>query len=117
MAKVIKIVEPMIIENKELGKKLIVEYNRAIILEMDRHGIINNDFLANAVRSPLSVALTLFYWGLKMHQPEMTEAEAETLLFDEIGLGDDILERLSELFMTPYTAIVEARKNSAWTVK
>ena len=117
MAKVIKIVEPMIIENKELGKKLVVEYNRAIILEMDRHGIINNDFLASAVRSPLSVALTLFYWGLKMHQPEMTESEAETLLFDEIGLGDDVLERLSELFMTPYTAIVEARKNSAWTVK
>lgn len=117
MAKVIKQVKPLVFENKETGKTLTVEYNRATILKMDRLGIIGGDFLANATNSPLTVASTLFYWGLQMHNPEITQDEADALLFDEIGLGDDVLGRLSELFMTPYTSIMDARKNSVWTVK
>lgn len=117
MAKVIKVVKPLIFENAETGKTITVEFNRATILKMDRLGVIGSDFLANAAKSPLTVASTLFYWGLQMHQPDMTEEESDTLLFDEIGLGDDVLERLSELFMTPYTSIMDARKNSRWTVK
>lgn len=117
MAKVINQIKPMVFENPDTGKKLIAEYNRATILQMDRLGVIGNDFLANATRSPLTVASVLFYWGLKLHQPEITQEEADELLFDEIGLGDDVLERLSELFMTPYTSIIDARKNSRWTVK
>ena len=117
MAKVINTVKPMVIENPETGRKLTVEYNRATILQMDRLGVIGGDFLSNATNSPLTVASVLFYWGLRMHNPEVTQEEADELLFDEIGLGDDVLERLSELFMTPYTSIMDARKNSRWTVK
>lgn len=117
MAKVIKVVKPMVIENKESGKTLTVEFNRATIMKMDALGIVSGDFLANAANSPLTLASTLFYWGLQMHHPEITKEEADEILFDEIGLGDDVLSRLSELFMTPYTSIMEARKNSHWTVK
>ena len=117
MAKVIKVVKPLIIENKETGKTLTIEFNRAVILKMDKLGLISGEFMSLATKSPLTVASTLFYWGLQMHHPEITEEESNEILFDEIGLREDILTRLSELFMTPYTAIADARKNSAWTVK
>lgn len=117
MAKVVKMVKPLVFENKETGQTLTVEFNRATIMQMDRLGVIGTDFMENAMNRPLTVASTLFYWGLKMHQPNITEEEAENILFDGIGLGDDVLTRLTELFMTPYTSIMDARKNSAWTVK
>ena len=117
MAKVIETVKPMIIENKEAGKTYTVEFNRATIVKMDRLGIISDEFLANSTRSPLTTASILFYWGLQMHHPEITQEESDEILFDGLGLGNDVLERLSELFMAPYTSIIEARKNSRWTVR
>lgn len=117
MAKVIKQVKPLVLENKETGRTLTIEYNRAIILKMDRLGVISSDFMASADKSPLTFACTLFYWGLQMHHPEITEEEAQEILLDEIGLQDNLFARLSELFTTPYTSIMDARKNSLWTVK
>lgn len=117
MAKVINRVKPLVIENKETGKSLTIEFNRATIMQMDRLGLIGSNFAEDFGRSPLNSALTLFYWGLRMHHPEITEEEAEEILFDQVGLGEDIFSRLGELFMTPYTSIMDARKNSVWTVK
>lgn len=117
MAKVINRVKPLVIENKETGKSLTIEFNRATIMQMDRLGLIGSDFAEQFGKSPLATAGTLFYWGLKMHQPEITQEEAESILFDEVGLSDEIMTRLGELFMTPYTSIMDARKNSVWTVK
>ena len=117
MAKVINTVKPMVIENKDTGKTYTVEFNRATIVKMDRLGVIGDEFIANSSKSPLNVASTLFYWGLQMHHPEITQEEADDILFDGLGLGNDVLERLSELFMAPYTSIIEARKNSRWTVR
>ena len=117
MAKVIKQTKPLVLENKETGRTLTVEFNRAIILKMDRLGIIGADFMETAEKSPLTFVSILFYWGLQMHHPEITEDEAQEILFDEIGLQDDLFAKLSELFMIPYTSIMDARKNSVWTVK
>ena len=117
MAKLVKMVNPLVIENKETGETITVEYNRAVIMQMDRLGIINPSFLQKMIDTPLTTASTLFYWGLKMHQPDMTEEEADELLFEKIGVDEAIFERLGELFMTPYNSIMDARKNSVWTVK
>lgn len=117
MAKVINQVKPLVLENKDTGRKLTVEFNRAVILKMDRLGVIGGDFAESFGNSPLTSTMTLFYWGLQMHHPEITEEEAEAILFDEIGLSTELLSRLGELFMIPYTSIVDARKNSVWTVK
>nr|DAV01109.1 MAG TPA: protein of unknown function (DUF5055) [Bacteriophage sp.] len=117
MAKVINVVKPLIIENKETGKTLTVEFNRAVIKKMDRLGLIGGNFAEQFNKSPLSTAGMLFFWGLQMHHPEITEEESDAILFDEIGLTEEVMTRLGELFMTPYTSIMDARKNSVWTVK
>ena len=65
MAKVINVVKPLIIENKETGKTLTVEFNRAVIKKMDRLGLIGGNFAEQFNKSPLSTAGRFFYWGLE----------------------------------------------------
>ena len=117
MAKLVNVVKPMVLENHETGKKITVEYNRNTIKRMDQEGVLSAAFIQRMQDSPLTTASELFYYGLLMHQPDMTREEADALLYDEIGLDEKIMERLGELFNAPYESMMSVRKNSAWTVK
>lgn len=113
--KVVEMVRPIVLE-KEDGTKLTLEYDRGTIFEMDRAGVIGGTFLATIDEHPISSMFTIFRWSLVMHHKEITDEQAKEIFF-EIGLDSDFMTRLTELFLASYTSIIDARKNSVWTVK
>ena len=118
MAKKETTVNPLVLANAETGKTITIEFNRMTVLRMEREGM-SSEKVGEAVKdSPLSAINDLFYYGMLMHQPETTREEAETLLFDGIGISADLVERLAALYQKPYEDMMTAqRKNSLWTVK
>lgn len=118
MAKKEANVNPLVIANAETGKTVTIEFNRAVVLRMEREGM-SSEKVGEAVKeAPLSAVNDLFYYGMLMHQPETTRDEAETLLFDGIGISAELVERLAALYQKPYADMITAqRKNSLWTVK
>lgn len=111
-------VNPLVLANAETGKTITIEFNRMVVLQMEREGM-SSEKVGEAVKdSPLSAINDLFYYGMLMHQPQTTRAEAEELLFDGIGVSAELVERLAALYQKPYNDMITAqRKNSLWTVK
>lgn len=111
-------VTPLVIANSESGTTITIEFNRSIILRMEREGL-SSDKVAEAVdNAPLSAISDLFYYGMLMHQPQTTHEEAENLLFDGVGISAELVSRLAALYQKPYEDMMAAqRKNSLWTVK
>ena len=118
MARKTEEVKPLVFANSETGETITVEFNRSIILRMEREGITGEKIADGINTAPISTVSTLFYYGMLMHQPDTTRQQAEDFLFDNVGLDSNIIERLAKLFEKPYSDLVEAqRKNSLWTVK
>ena len=110
--------EPLVFVNGETGEEITIEFNRAIVLRMEREGY-SGEVLADEVRkAPISTLVDLFYYGMLMHQPDTTKEQATDFFFDNIGANTDVMERITQLFEKPYTDMMTAqRKNSLWTVK
>lgn len=111
-------VTPLVLANSETGKTVTIEFNRNIILRMEREGLASDKVAEAVTNAPLSAISDLFYYGCLMHQPNTTREEAENLLFDGVGVSAELVERLAGLYQKPYMDMVSAqRKNSLWTVK
>lgn len=118
MAKKTNTVEPLVFVNGETGETVTIEFNRLVILQMEKDGY-SGEKIADSVReAPISTLVDLFYYGMLMHQPNTTKEEATDFFFDNVGADSDIMERLTSLFTKPYEDMMTAqRKNSLWTVK
>lgn len=113
-----KTVEPLVFVNGETGEEITIEFNRMIILRMEKEGYSGERIASEIGSAPLSTVADLFYYGMLMHQPDTTKEEAYDFFFDNIGVDEDIFNRLSELLAKPYDDMLAAqRKNSLWTVK
>lgn len=110
-------VKPIVFKDSETGETVTIEFNRSIILRMEREGY-SGEKISDLVReTPMSAVADLFYYGMLMHQPNTTREEAEEFLFDNVGMSETIIERLARLFEKPYQDLMDAqRKNSRWTV-
>lgn len=118
MARKVEEVKPLVFVNGETGETITVEFNRSVILRMEREGITGEKIAEMINTAPISTVSDLFYYGMLMHQPDTTREQAEDFLFENVGLESNIIERLARLFEKPYSEMVEAqRKNSLWTVK
>lgn len=111
-------VEPLVFTNSETGKKITVEFNRIIVLQMDADGY-SSDFIMEKIHtSPVSTLANVFYYGMLMHQPDTTKEEAIDFFFDNVGISEELITRLAGLYGKTYNEMVNAqRKNSVWTVK
>ena len=62
----------------------------------------------------------LFYYSFRKNHPNVTRQQANKILFEEMGgMPEGMLERLAELYVQPYNALVQseaAAKNSKWKV-
>ena len=118
MAKKTETVEPLVFVNGETGEEIIIEFNRAVVLRMEREGFSGEAISEGIRNTPLSALTDLFYYGMLMHQPNTTKDEAVDFFFDNVGADEGILDRLARLFTKPYEDMMTAqRKNSLWTVK
>lgn len=112
------VIEPLVFVNGETGEEVVIEYNRMTILRMERLGYSGEKVAESIKDAPLSTMADLFYFGMLMHQPNTTKDEAYDFFFENVGFDEKLIERLTGLFMKPYTDMLEAqRKNSLWTVK
>ena len=113
-----KAVTPLVLENEETGEKIIFEYDRDMILQMDAEGISGANIGDKLRDMPVSTMVKLVYYGMLIHQPDTTLEDATNLVFEAIGMDHEFLERLGELFSEPYNALMEASlKNGKWRVK
>lgn len=110
--------EPLVFVNNETGETVTIEFNRRVILRMEREGF-GGEALADSMKTaPISSVVELFYYGMLMHQPETTLDEATDFFFDNVGADTGIIERLTDLYAKPYEDMLTAqRKNSRWTMK
>lgn len=113
--------KPIIITNPKTGVSYTLEFNRASVEWAENRGFNISDLGNGKILSGIS---DLFYYSFRMHHPQMTKTQTDTLLFDKAeGLGgvpDGLAERLGELYAEPYNALVrteEDAKNSHWTVE
>lgn len=111
-------IEPLVFVNSETGEEVVIEYNRIVILRMEKAGY-SGDKLAEALRdTPISTVADLFYFGMLMHRPGTTKEEAYDFFFDNVGFDEKLVGKLTDLFIKPYEDMINAqRKNSLWTVK
>ena len=113
-----KTAEPLVFTNAETGETVIVEFNRSVILRMERDGYSGDAIPEKAKNAPMSTISTLFWYGMLMHQPDTTMEEGINFFFDNVGTDENIMDRLTSLFTKPYEDMLSAqRKNSRWTVK
>ena len=118
MAKAENKVTPIVFENNETGEQIVIEFNRSVILQMERDGLTGEKIAGAVENAPMSTISDMFYYGMLMHQPETTRQEAVDFLFDNVGFDGQIIERLAKLYEKPYSDMAETqRKNSHWTVK
>ena len=118
MARKAEEVKPLVFVNGETNEEVIIEFNREIVLQMEREGLSGEKISAMIDEAPISTVADLFYYGMLMHQPNTTRKEAADFLFDNVGFNDAVIERLARLFEKPYSDMIEAqRKNSHWTVR
>lgn len=111
-------VEPIVFVNGETGESVTIEFNRSVVLRMEREGFTGEKIAGMIDDAPVSTVADLWYYGMLMHQPETTREEAYDFFFDNIGFDEGIIERLARLFEKPYTDMMNAqRKNSRWTMK
>lgn len=112
-----KKVEPIVIKNAETNEDLILDFNRAIVVKMEREGYAINKFMELLDEAPFSSIATMFYYATLMHQPETSYAEAEEILFDGIGISGDLVNGLAELFIQCVTSMqADGSKNGKWAM-
>ena len=113
-----KDVEPLVFVNGETGEEITIEFNRMIVLQMEKEGYSGERIASEIDNAPISTVADLFYYGMLMHQPGTTKEEAYDFFFENVGVDEKIFSRLAELFTKPYEDMMTAqRKNSLWTVK
>lgn len=112
-----KTVKPITLRN-DRGDVYVLEYNRDSIKFAEARG-----FKAQSLEEGISISNMeeLFFAAFRMHHPNVSKADADRILYDEIGgFPEGMLERLVELYMVPFTSLIqdgEKAKNSKMTVE
>lgn len=110
--------EPIIFENEETGEKITIDYDREMVLRMEREGFGGQVISEHFDSMPIDTAVNLLYYGMLKYQPNTTKEQAMNFLFDAVGMSGEFMERLAALYMQPYKALQEASaKNSKWRMK
>jgi hypothetical protein len=69
---------------------------------------------------PMTKIPELFFYAFRMHHRNVSRAETDRILFDEMGgMPNDVAVRLGELYSVPFEALTneETGKNSKVTVE
>lgn len=112
-----KAVKPITLRD-DRGNIYVLEFNRSSIKFAEARG-----FKVQALEEGVSLSgiEELFYYSFRMHQPEVSRAETDRILYDELGgLREGMLERLVELYLAPFNTLItteDSTKNSKMTVE
>lgn len=99
-------------------KKYTLDFDRESCEWAENHGFSVDDLAAG--KTEIRLFSDLFYYSFRKNHPNVTRQQANKILFEEMGgMPEGMLERLAELYVQPYNALVQsedAAKNSKWKV-
>ena len=112
-----KAIKPITLRN-EIGDVYLLEFNRDSVKYAEAKG-----FKVQALEEGVSLSgiEELFFYSFRMHNPEVSKANSDKILYEELGgLHEGMLERLVELYLAPFNTLMsseESAKNSKMTVE
>lgn len=112
-----KAIKPITLRN-EIGDVYLLEFNRDSVKYAEARG-----FKVQALEEGVSLSgiEELFFYAFRMHHPEVSKANSDKILYEELGgLHEGMLERLVELYLAPFNTLMsseESAKNSKMTVE
>lgn len=103
----------------DVGNVYLLEFNRESVKFAEARG-----FKVQVLEEGVSMSAIeeLFFYAFRMHHPNMSKANTDKILYDDLGgLHEGMLERLVELFLVPFNTLIatseDAAKNSRMTVE
>lgn len=112
-------IEPIIIENPDTGVKYTIEYSRATSKRLERETGVNIFQLQDLLKkAPMDTMSNLFYYGFLMHhEGEIDQEETDDILFNGMGVDEELIEKLVTLYAQAYASMRVDSKNPKWVVK
>ena len=95
-------IQPIILKYED-GREYTLEFSRASVVFAEKNG-----FDINNIGGQLMTKLPeLFWYAFRMHHPNVTQKQAERILFEDLGgITEEVTDRLIELYNQPYMTLV-----------
>ena len=116
-AKNAKTVKPITLKDDNNGDVFVLEFDRNTVKFAEARV-----FKINSLDEGLSISNfeELFFYAFRKHQPKMSKADTDHILYDKLqGMPDGMLERLVELYLLPFNSLIQTgdeAKNPTMTV-
>ena len=112
-----KVVKPIVLTDNVTNDVYVLEFNRDSVKFAEARGFDINEF---GSKVQISAIEDLFFYGFRMHQPKMSKADTDKILYEKLGgIPEGLVERLAELYLAPFNSLIrdeEKSKNSQMTV-
>ncbi len=92
----------IILKDPKTGKEYTLEFNRKSIETMERQGFIAEDIS----KKPMTMLPALFAGAFQMHHRFVDNNVIKEMLY-QIKNKDEFIEKLSEMYNEPLTALVD----------
>ena len=109
-----KDVKPIILRNEDTGNEYTLEFNRDAVAFAERNGFDPDE----VAKYPVTRLPELFYYAFRMHHKNISRADANRILFDELGgIPNGMAERLLQLYYAGYETLVQPEDEAARPTK
>ena len=96
-------VKPIVLRDQKTNDIYVLEFNRDSIKFAESRGFKIAAFDEGAV---ITTVEELFFYAFRMHQPKITRAETDKILYEKLGgMPAGMLERLVDLYIEPLKAL------------
>lgn len=115
-----KQIKPIILKDESNGDVFVLEFNRDTVKLAEARGFKIGAFDEGQV---ITVTEELFYYSFRMHQPKMSKADTDKILYEKLrGLPNGMFDRLVDLYILPMEALKQQNsedetKNPKMTVE
>jgi len=110
-----EMVKPIILKFDD-GREYTLEFTRESAIYAEEHGFDFNDMSAHMLKS----VPQLFHFAFRANHPQLSKEQTDKILLEDLGgLSEEFSARLTELYLYPYTCLVNEEntpKNSHLTV-
>lgn len=112
-----EVLKPVVITDQTTNAIYVLEFNRDSVKFAEQRGFDINQFGSKVM---LSAIEELFFYSFRMHQPKMSKADTDKILYEKLGgVPEGLVERLAQLYLVPFNTLLrneESIKNSKMTV-
>ena len=97
-----KQITPITLKDDNNGDIFVLEFDRATVKFAESRGFKISVFEDNIIN--LSAIEEIFYYAFRKHQPKISKAETDKILYEKLGgMPEGMVERLTDLYLVPFT--------------